>query len=142
MELSSAERAKIVVRYLAKKSGITQAEVGQKMGYTNKSAFSGVLNGQRILPRKFCERLASLDPEINPAFLSGDSDDMLLPGKDQPAIPEMYNPMPRHEQDRPSGIYLPLELVKMFTDMSETIKSQQETIRLLVGKGDADVKAM
>lgn len=137
MELSSAERAKIVVRYLAKKSGITQAEVGQKMGYTNKSAFSGVLNGQRILPRKFCERLASLDPEINPAFLSGESDEMLLPGHKQPTVPELFA-----KQPSASGVYLPLELVKLFTNLSDTIRSQQETIRLLVGKGDADVKAM
>ena len=46
------------------------------------------------------------------------------------------------QQDRPSGVYLPLELVKMFTDLSETVRSQQETIRVLVGKKDLDSKAM
>ena len=138
MDLSLAERAKIVVRYLAKKGRITQAEVGQKMGYTNKSAFSAVLNGQKTLPVKFGDRLAALDPEINPDFLAGTSDEMLRPEHSQPTVPEIF----AKQQERPSGVYLPLELVKMFTDLSETIRSQQETIRLLVGKGGADAAGM
>ena len=77
MGLSQSERAKIVVRYLAKKSGITQFEVGQRLGYTNKSAFSSVIGGEKVLPRKFCDRLAALDPEINPDFITGKSDEML-----------------------------------------------------------------
>lgn len=137
MDLTQAERAKIVVRYLAKKSGITQFDVGQRLGYTNKSAFSAILGGQKVLPRKFCERLAALDPEVNPDFLSGDSDEMLRPGNDQPPVPEII-----HKQQTPSGVYLPLELVQMFTDLSSTVRSQQETIRLLVGKGDSGAQAM
>lgn len=137
MDLSTSERAKIVVRYLAKKRGITQFDVGQQLGYTNKSAFSAVLGGQKSLPRKFCERLAALDPEINVAFLTGESDEMLRPGYEQPAVPELFP-----KQPTATGIYLPLELVKMFTKMSDTILSQQETIRNLVGKGDSGVKAM
>ena len=141
MELSLADRAKIVAQYLSNKEGITQAQLGEKMGYSNRSAFSAVLNGLKTMPANFCERLASLDPvidpEINPDFLTGKSDEMLRPESGQPAAPGLST-----KQPGASGIYLPLELVKMFTDMSETIKSQQETIRLLVGKGDADVKAM
>lgn len=137
MSLSQSERAKIVVRYLAKKSGITQFDVGQKMGYTNKSAFSAVLGGQKALPRKFCERLAALDPEINLAFLIGESDEMLKPGHEQPPVPELFS-----KQPPATGVYLPLELVKLFTNLSDTIRSQQETIRLLAVKGDADEKAM
>ena len=135
MSLSPSERARIVVRYLAKKSGITQAQVGQKIGYTNKSAFSAVLGGSKALPLKFGERLAALDPEINPDFLTGASDDMLRPGYEQPAVPEfLAGPA---ERPAPSGVFLPLELVQMFTDLSATIRSQQETIRLLVGEKDA-----
>lgn len=138
MDLSLAERARIVVRYLAKKEGITQAEVGQKIGYTNKSAFSSVINGQKTLPVKFGEKLAALDKEINPDFLAGTSDEMLRPEFAQPTVPEMI----LKKQERPSGIYLPLELVKMFTDLSDTIRSQQETIRTLVGKGESGAKVM
>ena len=137
MSLSQSERAKIVVRYLAQKAGIKQFDIGKKMGYTNKSAFSAVIGGQKVLPRKFCERLAALDPAINLAFLTGESDEMLLPGMDQPTVPELFT-----KQPGASGVYLPLELVKLFTNLSDTIRSQQETIRLLVGKKDPDVKAM
>ena len=137
MSLSQSERAKIVVRYLAQKAGIKQFDIGRKMGYTNKSAFSAVLGGQKSLPRYFCERLAALDPEINLAFLTGESNEMLLPGKEQPPVPELS-----FKQPAASGVYLPLELVKLFTNLSDTIRSQQETIRILAVKGDADEKAM
>ena len=138
MDLTLAERAQIVIRYIAKKAGTTQAEIGKKIGYSNKSALSAVLNGQKTLPAKFGEKLAALDPEINPAFLSGESDEMLRPEYAQPPVPEMF----ARKQERPAGVYLPLELVKMFTDLSATVRSQQETIRLLVGKGAPDAKAI
>lgn len=134
MELTLPERAKLVVRYLSQKLGVTQAEIGEKMGYSNRSAFSAVLNGLKVLPAKFGERLAALDAEINPDFLAGSSDKML---RSEPSALEALK-----QQDRPSGVYLPLELVKMFTDLSETVRSQQETIRVLVGKKDLDSKAM
>lgn len=86
MELLPHERAQAVVRYLAKKNGITQAQVGLRLGYTNKSALSAVLNGSKPLPEKFCAKLAALDPSINPDFLAGTSDEMLRPGFDQPAV--------------------------------------------------------
>lgn len=138
MELTLPERAKLVVRYLSQKLGVTQAEIGEKMGYSNRSAFSAVLNGLKVLPVKFGEKLASLDDEINPDFLAGSSDEMLRPELAQPPVPEIFT----KQQERPSGVYLPLELVKMFTDLSETIRSQQETIKALVVKKDLDSKAM
>ena len=138
MEFSPAERARIVVRYLAKKQGITQAEIGVRLGYSNTSAFSAVLNGQKTLPVKFGEKLAALDNEINPDFLAGTSDEMIRPEFANPPVPEIFT----KQQERPSGVYLPLELVKMFTDMSETIRSQQETIKGLVGKKRLDSEAI
>lgn len=137
MGFSQSERAKIVVRYLAKKQGITLFEVGQKLGYTNKSAFSSVIGGQKELPRKFGERVAKVFPEINPDFMAGRSDEMLRPGYDQPEVPELLA-----GQGKASGVYLPLELVKLFINLSETIRSQQDTIRQLAGKKDADTKAI
>ena len=139
MELTQSERAKIVVRYLAKKSGITMFEVGQKLGYTNKSAFSSIIGGEKTLPKKFTDKLAALDPEINPAFLVGKSDEMLRPGYAQTGLPEVLEA--GQQGSKPSGVYLPLELVRLFTNLSDTIRSQQETIRLLAGKGDSDAKA-
>ena len=139
MSLTPSERARAVVRYLARKQGITQAQVGQKIGYTNKTSFSAVIGGHKALPETFGERLAALDPEINPAFLTGASDEMLRPGNPQPPVEEQFAAPP----EKPAGVYLPLELVKMFTALSETVRSQQETIRYLVaGKGDTGASAM
>ena len=135
MELTLPERAKLVVRYLSQKLGVTQAEIGEKMGYSNRSAFSAVLNGLKVLPVKFGEKLASLDDEINPDFLSGSSDKMLRSETTQPPVLDVLK-----QQERPSGVYLPLELVKMFTDMSETIRSQQEAIKVLVSRKVPDSK--
>lgn len=129
MDLSLADRAKIVAQYLSNKEGITQAQLGEKMGYSNRSAFSAVLNGLKTMPANFCERLASLDPVINPDFLSGKSDEMLLTDCCQRVAPGLA---PR--QPVASGVYIPIELVKMFTNMSDTIKSQQDMICDLVGK--------
>ena len=127
MDLTPSERAQAAVRYLAKKNGLTQAQIGQKIGYTNKSALSSVLNGLRPLPAKFGEKLIALDPSINPAFLSGESDEMLLPGSDQPFVP----PVPgRGVSGGPAGVFISSEqLLQMLTTLTDAVRSQQETIR-------------
>ena len=131
MDMTLAERAQAVVRFLAKKTGRKQFEIARDLGYTNKSAFSAVMNGKSPVPKQFPQKLASLDPCINIDFLTGASDEMLLPGYDSPTIPRtggLQTP-PQHQG---TGVWLPAELVRMFTDMSATIRSQQETIRALL----------
>ena len=153
MTLTLADRAKIVVRYLAKKQGVTQSKIGQMIGYNNKTAFSGVLNGLKTMPKKFGEKLAALDPEINPAFLDGSSEEMLLDTSEQPAMPEKFinqasMARPSVQTVKPGSIVIPPELAQMFTQLStmifsqqETIHSQQETIRLLVGDKEKSANA-
>lgn len=121
MDLTPAERAQNVVRYLAKKLQVNQAEIGQKVGYGNRQAFSAVINGKVPFPPSLSERIAALDPEINPAYLYGSSDVMLL-AEVEPEAPK----------EKLVGVFIPGELVQMFTDLSATVRSQQETIRLLM----------
>ena len=135
MDFTPKERARYVVRYLAKKKGVTQAQIGELLGYSNKSSFSSVLSGEKPIPKKFGEKLAALDPDINPDFLNGTSNEPLMSGGELPFTNETT------EQPRQDGIYLPGELVSMFTDLSatvraqhDTLKSQQETIRMLIDK--------
>lgn len=127
MELTANERAQAVVRYLAKKTGYAQMEIGKQLGYTNKSSLSQVLNGTKPLPAKFTEKLCALYPEINQDFIRGTSDKLLLSelNDQEPAVKPGI---------KPSGVYIPLELVQMFTELSATVRSQQETIRLLIGE--------
>jgi len=127
MDLTQSERAQAVVRYLAKKNGVTQAQVGRRLGYSNKSALSAILNGLKPLPIKFAEKLTELDPSINPAFLSGDSDEMLLPGFDQPSVSSASG---RGVPGGPSGVFIATEqLLQMLTTLTDAVRSQQETIR-------------
>lgn len=139
MSLTTPERAKIVVRYLAKKAGITQEKFGERIGYTNKSALSSVLNGHKVMPRNFLDKLLTLDPEINPDFLYGTSDEMLRKGNTQPDIPEVVasqaQPKPQPAAVQQSGVYIPLEdFLRVFSELSATVRSQQETIRRLIGE--------
>lgn len=128
------ERAQAVVRYLAKKTGQKQYEIGQKIGYLNKSSFSMLLNGKSSFPDSIPERLAALDPTINIDFLRGTSDKMLLGDEEQP----LFIPAPEPAEPElkkppvPMGVYVPGELIQMLTKMSDTINSQQEMIRGLV----------
>lgn len=130
MDMTLAERTQAVVRYLAKKTKKTQFEIGQELGYTNKSSFSAVLNGKSPIPKMLPKRLAALDPSVNLDFLLGISDEILMPGYSRHTETTGGNQTPPQYQG--TGVWLPTELVRMFTDMSATIRSQQETIRALL----------
>ena len=141
MDLTHAERARLVVRWLCAQTGKTQIEIGQSMGYDNKSTFSQFLNGHKQIPRGFPSRLASLDPRINILFLTGDSDDMLLSAPGGPETPRISTQTPSggksfiEKANSPeNGVFVPAELVQMITDLSATIKDQQKMITLLVEK--------
>lgn len=128
------ERAQAVVRYLAKKNGQNQYEIGRQIGYTNKSSFSMLLNGKMSFPDSIPERIAALDPSINIEFLKGTSDQMLLDAEDQPLFIPEPEPRPQEKPPVPMGVYVPGELVQMFSDLSATVRAQQETIRDLIGR--------
>ena len=141
MVLTHAERARAVVQYLAGQTGKKQHEIGQLVGFNNRSAFSQILNGHKGMPKTMPERLSSLDPRINILFLTGESDDMLLPAPGGPETPRISTQTPsgdksstRTTNEPENGIFIPTELVQMITDLSTTIKDQQKMITLLVEK--------
>lgn len=149
--MKNYERARAVVRYLAKKTGKNQYEIGQQIGYMNKQSFSMLLNGKISFPDTIPERLAALDPTINIDFLRGTSDRMLLGDVEQPLFfsiePEEAKPA-SDPSPVPFGAYIPGEVLRLIDGLSadnrslnetirslnETIRSQQETIRLLVSR--------
>ena len=144
MNMTKPERAKIAVRYLAKKHGKSQQEIGEMLGYKNKASFSALLNGKSAyFSDSIPARIAALDPALNIEFLRGTSDELLLPDYEQPEMPETYGLRKPAAQEAPAAtippgsIIIPPELAKMFTALSATIQSQQETIRMLVAeRGD------
>ena len=141
MDFSHAERLKTVVRWLCVALGKTQAEIARECGYDNESYFSQLLNGKKQIAASLDDKVAALHPDLNVEFLRGNSESMFLDGAVQPAMPALAAPAKKPQ--KPEGLFIPAELVQMFTDLSATVRSQQETIRLLMGgKGAAADEAM
>ena len=130
MVLSASERLKAVVKWYSGQTGKTQRQIGESIGYPREAIFSQFLNGHKEIPKALPSKIASLDPRINIAFLMGESEEMLLPSNVQPDARDYLNkPAPSKSS---SGVFLPAEVVAMFTELSATVRSQQETINLLV----------
>jgi|GEM_PF-4590310 len=127
MDLTPSERLQSVVRYLAKKTGRKQYEIATDVGYTNRQAFSAVLNGKAPIPKAFPDRIAALDPEINPDFLTGASDKMLL------SSDVASDTVPKAVSSVPAGfVLLPEETCRamqtLINSQAELIRSLQQTI--------------
>lgn len=134
------ERLRLVVKWLTSELGKSQQEIGDAVGYPNGSYFSQLLNGRKQIAASLDGKLAALDPRINPAFLSGESSEMLVPpGEGRPISPESTRkPAPGDCATRPAkaakspGIFVPAELAQMVADLSATVRDQQRTIGTLV----------
>lgn len=129
MVLSRSDRCRMVVKWLSEQKKMPMSKVGELIGYNNASSFSQVLNDKRDVPSTFPARIASLDPRINIDFLTGESDEMLLPGNIQPGTDELAK---RQSKARESGVYMPPELLQMFADLSSTVRDQQHLISTLI----------
>ena len=132
MDLTHAERLKAVVRWLTAALGITQQELGKLCGYENGAYFSQLLNGKKQIAASLDDKVASLHPDLDVEVLRGNSDNMFLPGPGP--VLKTFPAEPKAPVKRETGLYVPHELVQMFTDLSATVRSQQDTIRLLVEK--------
>lgn len=72
------ERIKFAIKWLiGVGKGATQGDIGRLMGYTNKSAFSQVINGHVDLPGDFIERLCNLDEKLNYVWVESEIGEML-----------------------------------------------------------------
>lgn len=79
--MTHSERLRLVVKWLTAERAKSQQEIGEALGYPNGSYFSQLLNGRKPIAASLDAKLASLDPRINPAFLAGQSSEMLLTGR-------------------------------------------------------------
>lgn len=126
MVLQQSDKVRVVVKWLAEQKKVSMSQIGEMIGYTSASAFSQVLNGKKKIPPSLPARIAALDPRVNIDFLEGDSQEMIL-GAEEPPVPEIdkrYKPR--------EGVYIPPELIQAFNDLSAALRSQQETISLLI----------
>ena len=140
MVMTHSERLRLVVKWLTAELGKSQQEIGEALGYPNGSYFSQLLNGRKQIAASLDGKIAALDPRINPAFLSGESSEMLLaPGESRPISPESTRKTAPGDYAtrsakaaKTAGIFVPAELAQMVADLSATVRDQQRTIGALV----------
>ena len=92
--------------------GISNTEAAAKVGITPQ-ALSSIITGTKALGRQTAAKFAEAFGFSETYLLTGDGS--LMPGRDEA-------PAPR------GGVYIPPELVQMFSDMAATIRSQQEDL--------------
>ena len=117
MVLKQADKARIVVKWVAEQKGVPMSKIGEMVGYSSASAFSQVLNSKKKLPPSLPERIAALDPRINIDFLGEEP-------QEEPQVDRRYK--------QREGVYMPPELMQMFSDLSSTVKDQQQLISSLI----------
>lgn len=83
--MNKIDRYKILIRHLINLGVIeSQKDLGVKMGYSNPSAFSQVINGKTSEPKLFANKLANLYPSLNLNWLLTGEGSMIL-GEDRGA---------------------------------------------------------
>lgn len=82
--MNKLDRYKILIRHLIN-SGVvaSQRELGQKMGYSNPSAFSQVINGKTQEPKLFTHKLKDIVPNLNLEWLEKGTGSMFGDGNNE-----------------------------------------------------------
>ena len=76
--MDTIDRTKILVRHLILTGKISsQKDLGEKLGYTNESSFSQVINNKVPFPKKTVKNIKTLFPEINTNWLITGEGEML-----------------------------------------------------------------
>ncbi|GIZ10018.1 S24 family peptidase [Flavobacterium sp. UMI-01] len=77
--MTELQRIKISIKTLIGLGvGKNQEDIGKQLGYSNKSSFSQVLNGNVGLPSDFVDRLCKLDDRLSKAWIKKGDGDILL----------------------------------------------------------------
>lgn len=85
--MNELSRIKIAIQWLIGQNiADNQEGIGRLLGYTNKSAFSQILNGKKPLPETFINRLCALKAELNDNWLLAGEGDMLKGNNTNPSL--------------------------------------------------------
>lgn len=84
--MNKKHRYKILIDYLIDKGVVaTQKELGAKMGYSNETTLSQIINGHMAEPKDFIEKLSQYLPTLNPQWLETGEGEMLTTAQTQTA---------------------------------------------------------
>lgn len=110
--MTELERIRIAIKALISLgSAKNQEDVGNLIGYTNKSSFSQVINGKVPLTKDFIDRLCSIDKRLNKTWIVSEVGDLL---KNKNESKQFYNNVLRE----------PKEVYKLKTDQIQSDNQQ------------------
>lgn len=135
-----ANRLRTAVQWVVGETNKSQQEVGEILGYPNSSYFSQILSGRKPIAASLGDKLCALDPRINPDFLTGESNVMLIGGEEAAPAPADLTqsagagdlPTRTARPAKSAGIFVPAELAQMVTDLTATVREQQRIIGTMV----------
>lgn len=114
------ERVKKVIRWLIGEGiGESQEEIGVLLGYSNKSAFSQVVNNESKMPGDLSSRLCSLSNKLVESWVDSGEGDMLKTY----TPPEISSPAKEERGDTA------LEIIKKLLDEREAEQKKYEKER-------------
>lgn len=118
-------RNKSLIHHLIKTGVIkNQKDLGEKMGYSNESSFSQVINEKVAEPKDFIPKLKTIIPELNDQWLIKGEGDMIK----VPATMTVFNPTPEERQEVGEGVDIsmyPAEVVEEIkAEVVEEIKEE------------------
>lgn len=104
--MNNIDRNKILIRYMIDSHIIeSQKDLGRKLGYTNESSFSQVVNGKVKMPKDFISKLKSFVPNLNEEWVLTGEGSML---KDESS----------KENSMPAQAELPKKRIPFYDDIA------------------------
>lgn len=134
--MNKIDRYKILVRYLINQGlASSQKDLGLKLGYTNESAFSQVINCKAPEPKNFISKLKSIIPALNESWLEDGTGDMLLTSAANVEQHGDYN----NNQQGDGNIYNSSEIIsKLLLEMA----AQRESHEAAIARKDAQIERL
>lgn len=116
--MSRVIRNKALIRHLVKAGIIkNQKDLGEKMGYSNASSFSQVINEKVPEPKDFISKLKNILPELNDEWLTTGEGKMIK----VPATMAVFNPSLDEKQEASAGINLSVVPAEIVEEIKEEI---------------------
>lgn len=119
--MSRVIRNKALIRHLIKVGVVkSQKDLGERMGYSNASSFSQVINEKVPEPKDFISKLKNILPELNDEWLTTGEGKMIK----VPATMTVFNATPEERQDAESGVDLSIVPAEIVEEIEEKVKEE------------------
>ena len=114
-------RNKTLIHHLIKTGVVkNQKDLGEKMGYSNESSFSQVINEKVAEPKDFIPKLKSIMPELNDQWLTEGVGEMLK----VPATLTVYSPTAEERKDMSEGVDMSVIPAEVVEEIKEEVKAE------------------